>query len=223
MPPAGQRECLGSGSYASAYATEDGRVVKITSDISERYAALLVMRTPHRNLVRVDHVFAYGSQTVIVVERLGRRTGLWYASHSGIVKHAQLGPARREIWNEDRGFHVDWAPTWQCSLSHGLPPDERFLLFLEGTANGLLAAGVLSCTDLHQGNVMTRESTGDLVLSDLGCTTSSSQPEPAELPQLGISDGDDGGVQWVPGPGSTLAPGARVTASPDPPGPCIPM
>lgn len=62
---------LGKGVYAKAYATDDGRVAKITGDLTERYAAMLAMRSPQRHLVRVDAVYKVDDRyTVTVVERL---------------------------------------------------------------------------------------------------------------------------------------------------------
>lgn len=198
-------QILGGGAYATAYATECGRVVKITGDREERLAALLARESPQPHLVHVEHVFSLGAMTVIVVERLTRlpqniKAHWWTPWELGASEET---PKERA--------HRAWGQRFE-----GPPPPEILLVAQAhaAIARSIRAAGILYCNDAHAANVMVRPSTGEIVLSDLGLTRTSKKLEAPLLPRPGIEGGDDGDCHRDPVPPRPAPP--ELVRAPDP-------
>lgn len=167
---------LGNGGYATVYETDDGRVCKITSDETERWAARLVQQKPQKHLVRVDEVFRMGhgpdsfGHTVMICERLlpynpaepGNPWPFWM--HPVDERHGQ------DVFSK--------ASPWMIEQ-------------LKGITASFEAAGITQAYDLHRNNVMQRAD-GTLVISDLGCTRSKGMPGVEDLPDYLVDqDGGD--------------------------------
>lgn len=189
LPP--EPQTLGSGAYASVFATEDNRVVKVTEDLSERYAAELVRQqvskgTPHPNVVRVDHVFTWGSRTVTVNERLTPLT----------EAEMRLTEAEMRLMHDAAIYDVvrDIDDAWVDNPGNATKLTALQRAQVLGIRAGLLAAGITSWTDFHQWNVMKRANPAGgwhYVVSDLG-RTKSPAPLIQGLPLPGVECGDDG-------------------------------
>lgn len=181
VPLPAVRVPLGSGAYASVYATDDGRVVKVTEDLSERYAAELVRQqvakgTPHPNVVRVDHVWAWKHWTVTVNER--------------------LEPLTEQERLTVNGGCLPYNVVDVLTRAESYPDGVARMPWVVGIAQGLRAAGITSWTDLHGWNIMKRRRADggwDFVISDLG-RTNSPRPDPVKLPMPGVECGDGGDV-----------------------------
>jgi hypothetical protein len=213
LPP--EPRALGSGAYATAYATEDGRVVKITGDRKERFAAMLVRDNPQPFIVRVDHVFAYDRQTVIVAERLTKIPEelrvRWKTLQYDLTRIGQHGPQiqRNGKWSPNTG-----AESVRHTGRPMAPEDWDLLEYQENIARSLLDAGITNADDVHYDNVMIRPSTGQIVVSDLGHTASQTEIAALPIPQPGIECGDDGDVHITPPPPKPPVP--PVFRAPDP-------
>jgi hypothetical protein len=165
LPPYPQRRYLGGGAHASVYEADGNLAVKITDDLSERYAALLVRDNPQPGLVRVDHVFAMPNE--------------WRHNHVTVIVCELLAPL-------PDGFAAQWFAARPYHLGPAYPSDlrrvemEAWPVRVTQTARaihrGLDAAGIFGCTDCHEHNLMMRPSTGEIVLADLGCSESPRSP-----------------------------------------------
>jgi hypothetical protein len=140
----------------------------------------------------VDHVWNWDGQTVIVVERL---QPLDVAGKTAVnIVRARLGYEITTYTPEDI------KPTPGSSkipneATAQLTREAADRIKLWDMLGALKAAGIVSWTDLHDGNVMCRvhpDGRRDYVISDLGCTKSQTKVKPEDLGRLGVDQGDSG-------------------------------
>jgi hypothetical protein len=157
-----------------------------------------VKRSPQRHLLRVDEVYAMGRSTVIVAERLDPLPyplSAQWRRPSSMAAQAQYRPSRMDLLGYDDGWGHRTVHSREEHYGGEAVVDAHFAI-----ARDMLAAGILECQDAHRANVMVRPGTGDVVLSDLGCSRSSVNVDPPRLLRPGIDDGDGGDVHVDPAP-----------------------
>ena len=172
----GGGQCLGVGSFGAVFAISETEVVKVTRDRDEALASHLLIGRRSAHLPLIHKVYdlpvtrlrdGWDSWYVIIRERLEPLTGLerslmelMWRVYSG-VKRLEI-PQTEQMMDRWRGYLRQNVRS-QVDL-------QRCVQMLRRVAAGQreLSAFGLRWSDMHEGNIMRRPRSTDLVIADLG-------------------------------------------------------
>lgn len=159
---------LGGGAHASAFDLHDGRVFKITNDVTDAAASAYFLKNPVKHVVKVFDAFEFP-----------KAPGSWYTYYGIVVEKLFELDADEEQHLSKAGMYMDnvRGQSWNevranLEALHKQDIVELFRAYgLDQMVDEFAAAG-FNTEDFHSGNVMKRAD-GTMVLSDLGYSTSS--------------------------------------------------